>query len=407
MILSKGLFKSGYNFVPPYWDHSKFRPLTNTTQVFGTGIFYFDRHDSHMRNIEFDNFIEDAHWKIVYNKRAKILIDFSDEYFNLNDLRKIFDTLIKRKIDGDNVYFLTMDKNWTGFVNRYAAKRGLGIRVQDFPGLMFKTIKQYPKNILPLEYNTKFSMLSRNYRTWRLDFALRLLGPGILSNPKSIRYSFHNIEPYENITFTTAEILKDAEALGYNNDTVNNWILNIPHDLPDSDLNKFHTITYRVIESSDIHLLIESHYDPYIRPSVKENEAAGFTPSEWSPAFCTEKFYKAIIAKKPFIAITTPHFMKEVEQYLGYKTFSPFIDQSYDSIEDDNLRMKALANAVKDLNSLGKSEFKSVVDNLQSITEHNYNNMMSEYAKPRLTGKFKFLRNYIDKSYLPAHIFND
>ena len=49
--------------------------------------------------------------------------------------------------------------------------------------------------------------------------------------------------------------------------------------------------------------------------------------------FPTEKTAKPMLSNKPFIVLAGKHFLKNLKS-LGFKTFSPVIDESYDEIDD-------------------------------------------------------------------------
>jgi hypothetical protein len=57
---------------------------------------------------------------------------------------------------------------------------------------------------------------------------------------------------------------------------------------------------------------------------------------------------------------------------LGYKTYAPFIDESYDSIEDDGDRMLAILNEVERLCKMSPKELrKTWLPNVRTIARHN------------------------------------
>ena len=92
--------------------------------------------------------------------------------------------------------------------------------------------------------------------------------------------------------------------------------------------------------------------------------------------FITEKTYRTILMKQPFILFSNPYAL----QYLrnaGYKTFSPFMDESYDSIENLADRQNAIINEVKRLHSMKESEFNELLVKCREIAEHNYINLMT------------------------------
>jgi len=92
-------------------------------------------------------------------------------------------------------------------------------------------------------------------------------------------------------------------------------------------------------------------------------------PYEWGYGSLTEKIWKPIIAGMPFIWVS----FRDTKLYLekkGYK-FHNFIDYSFDSIERDSKRYKAVYEEFKRLNAFSFKELKAMVDNEKHITEHN------------------------------------
>lgn len=93
--------------------------------------------------------------------------------------------------------------------------------------------------------------------------------------------------------------------------------------------------------------------------------------------FLTEKTFKAISYKHPFILITA-HRSLELLRGLGYKTFHPFIDESYD-LEPDNIkRMKLILKEVDRLSNLTPDEVTLFLKNIEPITKHNFNNLVTK-----------------------------
>lgn len=88
----------------------------------------------------------------------------------------------------------------------------------------------------------------------------------------------------------------------------------------------------------------------------------------------SEKTYKSIAMKHPFILLTRPHTLKLLRE-RGYKTFSPFIDESYDEIENDVLRLQTVANEIHRLSKIDLIEFTHQV---KDIVEHNAQHLWSQ-----------------------------
>jgi hypothetical protein len=85
----------------------------------------------------------------------------------------------------------------------------------------------------------------------------------------------------------------------------------------------------------------------------------------------TEKTYKAIAYKHPFIIIGPSSFLRYVNE-LGYKTFHPYIDESYDDIKDPMKRFEAVISELKRLAALSKSDLSIFQKNITEITNYNH-----------------------------------
>ena len=86
--------------------------------------------------------------------------------------------------------------------------------------------------------------------------------------------------------------------------------------------------------------------------------------------FPTEKTYKAIVNCHPFIMLSTQHYLKNL-QAQGYKTFTPYIDESYDNESSAYKRMNLAIDQVEKLCKDGVP-----VDMLQTAI-YNYANLIS------------------------------
>lgn len=87
--------------------------------------------------------------------------------------------------------------------------------------------------------------------------------------------------------------------------------------------------------------------------------------------FLTEKTFKPIAMKHPFILVARPGSLAKLRE-LGYKTFSPFIDETYDTVEDDIERMNCITTEVNKLASKTPEEWIEWQQQIKDIVEHNY-----------------------------------
>ena len=101
----------------------------------------------------------------------------------------------------------------------------------------------------------------------------------------------------------------------------------------------------------------------------------------------TEKTLKAINARMPFVSIACHKYLYRLKK-LGFKTFSPYIDESYDNEPDNYKRTEmAVASLFKFVNN------PTHLGEIQMICDHNYNTYgkIRRHPSDRTTKKIKHL----------------
>tara|TARA_R110000868_G_scaffold30784_2_gene113508 strand:+ start:1202 stop:1891 length:690 start_codon:yes stop_codon:yes gene_type:complete len=91
----------------------------------------------------------------------------------------------------------------------------------------------------------------------------------------------------------------------------------------------------------------------------------------------TEKTYKFISGKIPFILLGMPKSLRVLKD-SGYKTFHPYINETYDSIEDDELRLVAIADEIERLCGLSDDEWLEIQRDLLPRLEYNYQLLLKQ-----------------------------
>lgn len=86
--------------------------------------------------------------------------------------------------------------------------------------------------------------------------------------------------------------------------------------------------------------------------------------------FITEKTIKPMIYFHPFIVYGSPGILQEVKN-LGFETFPEFFDESYDLIEDETERLKAIMKNVEKVCSLTLDELHELYHSVYSKLLHN------------------------------------
>lgn len=374
-IKNKNMVYANFDKTLENWEEQNHQGLYKQKNILSTKeyttddkspSFYYDRHDASMRGIEFNSFLDFNMWKVFKeNKNSKIIINFSDDYLNILDLKKIGRTIKIKGLDGSRIYFITMDNLFTQFVEEEFKKVGIkNIKVSSYPFLLKNVCA--PQNTLN-ETSNKFSCLSRNYHPWRLELYIRLIKENMLDN---FNYSFHNLRPYSSDPSMTLGAMK-ADVIKNNlplTPEITQWLEGIPYDIG-TPQEKWSDCTYDAIYSADFHLLVESHFDCYL-DGIWSFAQEDYNERDFAPSFATEKTYKAINCKKPFIAVSTPYFLDGIKK-MGFKTFSPYIDESYDNITNNGERMQAIVEEVKKICTLPQDEYENLINNLKPIVEYN------------------------------------
>jgi hypothetical protein len=88
----------------------------------------------------------------------------------------------------------------------------------------------------------------------------------------------------------------------------------------------------------------------------------------------TEKTFKPIMMGKPFM-IYGPSGSLEILRKEGFKTFHPYIDESYDmAIDSPDSRRKSLVKEIKRLSELTDAEFFNTMNSksIKNITKFNF-----------------------------------
>jgi len=129
-------------------------------------------------------------------------------------------------------------------------------------------------------------------------------------------------------------------------------------------------ITYDVqdfYQSNPVELNVSAQLDAYI---CITSETFFYRGMDHNNMFFSEKTFKPVMCLQPFIMVNYAHSLKHFRR-LGYKTFSPYIDESYDDIEDGDLRLEAIFKEIVRLNNLTDDEMKQLMINCLPILTHN------------------------------------
>ena len=107
----------------------------------------------------------------------------------------------------------------------------------------------------------------------------------------------------------------------------------------------------------------------------------------------SEKIFKTISMRHPFIIVTNPGALSLLRD-IGYKTFHPLIDETYDKVKDPGIRMMMIINEIEKLCELEGEALTHFLTKAKEICDYNYSVMKNKK-------KFWYPLHYIENSPLP------
>jgi len=110
--------------------------------------------------------------------------------------------------------------------------------------------------------------------------------------------------------------------------------------------------------------------------------------------FISEKTFKPIVARHPFIIFGNKYTLRNLQD-LGYKTFHPFIDETYDRLDTWD-RLEAVITEIKKITVKTDKERLRWLEGITDILNYNYDRMKSNvksYAPPAITA----IQNYVKR----------
>lgn len=94
----------------------------------------------------------------------------------------------------------------------------------------------------------------------------------------------------------------------------------------------------------------------------------------------TEKIFKPIVAKRPFILVAAPGNLAYLKSY-GFKTFDRWIDESYDQEQDHYIRIEKITAEIKKLCSMSAAELKEMHREMQDVLEFNHYHFYNNFKQ--------------------------
>lgn len=92
----------------------------------------------------------------------------------------------------------------------------------------------------------------------------------------------------------------------------------------------------------------------------------------------TEKIFKPIVSKQPFMLLAAPGNLNYLRSY-GFKTFDGIIDENYDTIQDSDERIASIVQQLEWYSNLSSSRKQQVMEKLAPIVEYNFQYFYNDF----------------------------
>lgn len=220
-------------------------------------------------------------------------------------------------------------------------------------------IKQEPPD--NLNFDKKFLSMTNRYSLYRLKMAKFL-------------HDNHANQTYLSFRDKSVDAISHMSKIGldfYSNEIV--WAKNfLPITLDTSDRVGTNGVTYESLIASATQFKSKYLFEIVIETDYHTN--SNFT----------EKTFKPIAMGKPFLLFARSQSLKALHN-LGFKTFSPFINEYYDEISNTEDRFRAITTEINKLADTPSNEIIDFVNEYEKILIHNQHVLYNGLYQKRIS----------------------
>jgi hypothetical protein len=307
----------------------------------------------------------------IRNKTAYLVITLPMESYvferHLYHIHKFFKNL---DLPASNVIYFTCSPNANELYKDYCTQ------IFDIPRATFKYFPYYfdvynqAAAIKEVDYKIepkKKAFLMFNRRWWnhphRVLFLYHCVKEKIIDK---FHISFSKYEIDNGRSYTSA--IQSVEQQG----VLENFVVD------QSILDKVESLLPLTLDSSDLtQNLMFSEFDT--TESFYETSFVHITSETYffsDIIHITEKSFKPILYKQPFIVLAAPNFLASLRE-LGFKTFSDIWDESYDTEKNHTKRFYMILALIKEINSFDDATKLKIADKIKDIVDYNHNQLLN------------------------------
>lgn len=374
-------------FLQKFGNAESFQTFQQSSNTDGQVVFYYNTHHKwDEQNTAYWQYLEE-------NSNITMIYDLHGEPASRQSIREIVDSVKKYNVTLPQVIIIAIDNAQKIYIKKLLHEyRSRAIRVVVWNHWLTMLVLRASGHDLTrmvdssnTTQRTKFSFLLRRYSAWRLLLPMALIERNVLWNNfsftcLSLKTSYSDtLEP---VPIETAVL--EIQCLGQHvsvdsKEFLKKLPMHYNCEYSDITVGQHDEINLiKVIRASDFHLLIEKSYvHDWVdfTADVEHNEDDGH--------FISEKTYRALVARRPFIVYSKQNWLTRFRRQ-GFKTFSPFINESYDDEPNTAKRLAMVADEVERICKLSADEYATLVNECQAIVDHNYALMTTIYNKENL-----------------------
>jgi hypothetical protein len=330
-------------------------------------------------------FINEIYLNDLINKRAHLLIDSSLEGYHEDWVFDFFHKECeKRNIPADRIIFVTGNSIVEERYEMWLKDNPKNLKINPLPYSHFENdvyltskdmleendLPTYEAQVTHKENNLEniklYNNLNKKPRQHRIWFYSKLFHNNLLDK---------GLVSMNQIDISQRRYCGDFMEQEYVEEfakTLPSLIYGVSNEIEDTGYY-INRVNHKVCDDSWISVISEARFE-----------------DEEGTIFLSEKVFKPVASHHPFIIMGNKHSLREMKK-LGYKTFSNWIDESYDEL--DNLeRMDAIIKVLKDIDKIeNKLEwFKS----MEEVLKFNY-----QILKRNVTKTYPYAFNKLTQIY--------
>lgn len=314
------------------------------------------------------------HKKDHYQQNERIVILHSDTEFYFHDHPTGFDThnlfTIIKELDIP-LFVILIVVNKVGYL---PAVEPFVVDSADRPTVINPLIDQMAYDSLafrgwlqePEEKNISMAMLA-------------LLGVQRSQRIKFFQFVKHaQLEGSVGVAFSNHKAVLSSTAVDIKLDVTQGVVSSVPNRISDVWLKKSRHPLLEILDQYPV--------QPVVHPLINNSQSCEFYKhfaidlvSETAFAYpyvnATEKTFRPILFKTPFVMLAAPGALARLRSY-GLKTFDQYWDESYDQIQDHQLRFVAVCELVQSLCSKPVAELKQMLYTMKDLLEYNRSTLL-------------------------------